>query len=68
MVIEKVDKLVDICNAMDVSSHDKKQGCEVLNSPAHKYLDELIKNLNFFSKWKHENPDQPQKFILDNLF
>ena len=52
-VIKKLDQMVDIMNAKGFHQNKKKDG-EVINSPKHRHLKELLDLLVLFTKWKRE--------------
>ena len=55
--------MVDICNATGMSNRGEFKGCEIINSPKHKHLQELINILLIFCEWKHEAGTDEKKDI-----
>ena len=56
-VIDKVDRLVDICNARF------DRGVECLNCPKHKHVFELFSILQLFEEWREQAGGFNKKFI-----
>ena len=52
-VVKKLDQMIDIMNAKGFHRNKKKEG-EVINSPKHRHLKELLNLLVLFTEWKRE--------------
>ena len=63
LMVSKIDRLVDIMNNTDVSNRGERKGCEILDSPDHFHIQELLDILIFFCKWKDEVGDDIDKYI-----
>ena len=61
-VIDKVDRLVDICNAR----YDR--GVECLNCPKHKHVFELFSILQLFEEWREQAGGFNKKFITRQTY
>ena len=46
-----------------MSSKNEYKGCEMLNSPTHKHLDELVDIFSVFAEWKEESGNNKEAFI-----
>ena len=57
-VICAIDRLVDICNNTDMSNRGVYKGYEMINSPNHKHLDEILQILTTFCDWSKNKKDQ----------
>ena len=63
LMVSKIDRLVDIMNNADVSNRGERKGYEILDSPHHIHIQELLDILIFFCKWKDEVGNDINKYI-----
>ena len=61
-VIDKIDRLVDICNTR------KDRGVECLNCPQHPHVFELFSILQLFEEWRKEAGGFNEKFITRQTY
>ena len=68
-VIKKLEQMIDIMNAQGFHRNKKKDG-EVINSPKHRHLKELLDLLVMllFTKWKREAGTLKFRFIMRGSF
>jgi hypothetical protein len=53
-IIGKVDRLVDIFNGTRVNDKNVPKGCENVNSPSHRHIEEVLDILALFNEWHLE--------------
>ena len=53
-LITHIDRLVDICNNTQMNNRGVVKGCEIIDSPNHFHIKELIPVLEIFADWKLE--------------
>jgi hypothetical protein len=53
-IIGKVDRLVDIFNGTRVNDKNVPKGCENVNSPSHRHIEEVLDILALFNEWRLE--------------
>ena len=63
-VLEKVDRLIGICNNTDMSTQGEYKNCECLDSSTHCHINELIDIFIIFAEWKEVAGKDKKKFIL----
>jgi hypothetical protein len=67
-IIEKIDRLVDICNGTQMSSKGVWKGCECIYLPDHEHISELLGILETFVVWKKESGENKSHFITKEFY
>ncbi len=65
-LFDKVDRLVDICNAYDgnqITKVGKRRDVDKINHPTHRHIKELFEILRLFEEWKTECGGLNKKFV-----
>ena len=63
VVIEKLDRLVDICNGTGMGNQGIDKNCKCVDSPVHRNLEELTDILMNFLEWKKVNRKRREEGI-----
>ena len=66
--IGKIDRLVDIWNNTDINNRKEVKGCEMINSPDHFHLEELLSIFDVFCEWRNEAEKNKEEFITWQSF